>query len=501
MRASLGKSYKHARLGDGRAHAAPLPLELWVLIFAKIYFAHRKTLELVCKLWQHIFFQSTGRLQFWVNQPEGYDWLRNFQYIREMTVEHSRSEVTPVDFARLPRSLERLTLWQCDLPRGNAHFLPSLHYLKLFDCVLKTGTILPPSIQHLVLEVVGQRTEAGLECLPHSLRRLELDGYPEEITAKGWKRLPQSLRHFRLTCCALTDAALQYFPHSLERLSFSFCSKVTGNGLKHLPPSVQLLKFGHCWITDEALECLPPSIQHLELSYCHLITDEGLGYLSASQTLRHLTLHKSGITDQGLQYLPHSLHCLCLVDCDITDTGLTHLPESLRRLDVKWCGKLTLQALEYIPHSLKLHNLNFSYCLKITSEGLDRLAQFPKLQILKLSDCTLTAERLEPLPVALQLPTISECVRTAEGFEGVPKCLLRLCGRPADALGPALQELTQALKQLPVQFLQRQSEPASRKGPRECWKPHGGYINEYSLIVCLLKYKTLTLPYPFAIFE
>eukprot|EP01040_Poterioochromonas_malhamensis_P010474 gene10474-11396_t len=114
----------------------------------------------------------------------------------------------------------------------------------------------------------------------------------------------------------------------------------------------------------------PQHLQTLDVRYCYQISNDTCHALSqyASQTLQHLNLSGTNITDYGLTEI--LIHCLQLIT-----------------LDISFCNNITDNSLFVLRHSYHYHliSLNLENCSQITDKGIKYLCkQLRSLQILNI---------------------------------------------------------------------------------------------------------------------
>ncbi|HVK93609.1 MAG TPA: hypothetical protein VM571_02665, partial [Noviherbaspirillum sp.] len=181
----------------------------------------------------------------------------------------------------------------------------------------------------------------------------------------------------------VTDDVLKYLPESLEEIKASGCKELKGDG-KVFSRFTSLKRIGleHCTsLMDDALHSLSDSVEEINVNGCRL-TNKALD--KPPSHLKIINISRTGITEAGLvKKLPLStteivaeftrlrtlsidnenlsrytnLRRLDLSSSGLIDEALQHLPESLEELDISYCGRLTTEAKEKLPPSLKVRDL------------------------------------------------------------------------------------------------------------------------------------------------
>lgn len=217
---------------------------------------------------------------------------------------------------------------------------------------------------------------------------------------------------------------LQHFP-CVETLNLSSCSRLGPQLLKEVrydAKHLRKLNLSHCQgLTFELLENLfkkAPVLEELILESTDIDNDSLAALAPLSDHLRHLSLAKTQISDEGLSALPPfpMLRSLNLSNCEacgdfgismlirsldhleelnlsgchaLTHSLIDQLPLSLKHLNLNWCTHLGDEALDQLDYlSPALLSLSLAHCKKISNKGIEKLALLGTLESLDISFCS-----------------------------------------------------------------------------------------------------------------
>ncbi len=149
-------------------------------------------------------------------------------------------------------------------------------------------------LQRLSLTRCGSDfTKKGLECLPASLKHLELASQSHITDVELEALASYALEHVSVMNCAqITDRGLMALAnvHSLTELTISSCYRITNAGLAHLMrlPNLTSLVISNCdQISDAGVACLATRRwQHLSLESCPNVTQAGHALLDRLKVFR-----------------------------------------------------------------------------------------------------------------------------------------------------------------------------------------------------------------------
>jgi hypothetical protein len=207
-------------------------------------------------------------------------------------------------------------------------------------------------LEHLYLSGCQRLTTAGTARAMRRLKRLHtlflsFTNVVDKTTNVLVSSLPASLKVLSLTYTRLDDEALRYLPRGLEALYMGYCD--CQGSFAHLPPGLKVLQLDRLVLADDAISQLPRNLSKLSLLGSFLLTEDALRALPPQlntlqidnllcdhsvallpQSLQHLTVVGSDLSDQGLSQLPPTLRSLCLVECRcISDDALASLSDRI----------------------------------------------------------------------------------------------------------------------------------------------------------------------------
>lgn len=171
------------------------------------------------------------------------------------------------------------------------------------------------------------------------------------------------------------------------------------------------------------------SFADFERDYPKFLTveDADLRLFTDTAGLRHLSLGRTAVTDQGMRTLAaaRQLEWLDLSFTSVTDEGLAAFRHCsrLRQLFLERTA-MTDESLEWIGKLRELEELDLSGT-KVTDAGLRRLAALAKLRTLYLTDCQIGDTGLDSLRGLKRLETLDlkGTAATAAGIDRLRKSL------------------------------------------------------------------------------
>lgn len=185
-------------------------------------------------------------------------------------------------------------------------------------------------------------------------------------------------------------------------------SQLTDAWIDHLAGLTKLKKLSCPFlpITDDSLVRLQnrrESLVHLAL-YQTKVTDAGLAHLPAFTRLETVSLTRTSVTDAGMIHLTRlpRLTRVNLEETGVTDAGIGTLRQCKRMAWIKLAGpRITDGSLVYIQQMPNIHTL-YLRSTKVTDQGVALLATLPDLQRLTVVSSLLTdrsLQRMKAFPV------------------------------------------------------------------------------------------------------
>lgn len=166
---------------------------------------------------------------------------------------------------------------------------------------------------------------------------------------------------------------------------------------------LETVELGSTIATDQVFEWLgnSPNLKHLSVHKTK-ITDAGLKKFPQLKKLLSLDIHGTAITDDGLKALQNAtaLNTLNLYSNKITDVGIAHLSQltELQELDLGLC-QISDMGVKQLKDLRKLKNLNLAGT-KISDDVLPTLLNFNNLQTINVSNTKLSQDAIIKLKQA-----------------------------------------------------------------------------------------------------
>jgi len=155
-------------------------------------------------------------------------------------------------------------------------------------------------------------------------------------------------------------------------------------------PDLGMLHLHRTKITDAGMEYLRQltNLRHLSIGHAQ-VTDKGIAVVAQLTKLEDLDIGSTQVSDEGLKHLKtlRNLRQLSLPDTKVTDEGLARLKElaSLERIALGLRGNVTDDGLRHLKDLPNLKSLQLS--TDFTDAGLEHLATLTNLESLAILNC------------------------------------------------------------------------------------------------------------------
>uniref|UniRef100_A0A8D8SKU5 Uncharacterized protein n=1 Tax=Cacopsylla melanoneura TaxID=428564 RepID=A0A8D8SKU5_9HEMI len=164
---------------------------------------------------------------------------------------------------------------------------------------------------------------------PLTLKKLELRECDYYISKLRIKHLI-NLKEIDCSTSSITNAAVNNFPISLERINLAECSKLSNFNIKHLI-NLKEIDCTDSTITDVAVNNFPVSLEKISLFGCPRISKFNISHLV---NLKEINCAYSTVEDEAINRFPVSLEKIDISDCDSTffRFNISHLV-NLKKID------------------------------------------------------------------------------------------------------------------------------------------------------------------------
>ena len=290
----------------------------------------------------------------------GLAYLRNLPTLKQLELGSTKVDDAGMQhLAQIP-SLESLTLNQTlvsDEGVSKLTALPNLKKLELMGCHLTQAGFAAigklPALEHIVLNRTLGVNDAAVDliCEAVTLRKLEFNSC-NEITDQGLLSLRklEVIDDLQISRCNVTGVGLggavkQQGLKTLKVLHI-YGTPITEDGAKAINSikSLELLAVGELPINDRGLVMLTQglkNLKHLHVANCKGVTGSGLTAIKAADDLEILSLHGTGLVDQGLVLLKghKKLKSLDLTNTSCSLAAVQSLKKSLPNCEILYAGQ------------------------------------------------------------------------------------------------------------------------------------------------------------------